>query len=320
MTSRAVQYTRFGGPEVLEIVEREDAEPGPGQVRLAVRAASVNPIDWKLRSGAFAGTDAPEGPVVGGQDVAGVVEALGDGVDAFAVGDEVLGQARGGAYAERALADVSRLARKPSSVSWETAASLPVVVTTAYRVLNLLRLGGDAPGTVLVVHGASGGVGVVATQVAVSRGITVIGTASASHQDDVRALGATPVVHGDGLGERIRAVTDHVDAGRGAQRSRTVDAVFDTAGKGDLGELVALAAGPERVLTIAHPDAQAHGVTFSSGGGDAEVEGALADFLGRLDAGTARAPEVVVYPLEKAGQAQEDNRTGSVSGKLVLVP
>ena len=308
MTSRAVQYARFGGPEVLETVEREDPEPGPGQVRIAVRAASVNPIDWKLRSGMFAGTDAPERPVVGGQDLAGVVEALGDGVDAFAVGDEVLGHSRGGAYAEKALADVSRLVRKPSSVSWETAASLPVVVTTAYRALNLLRLSGDAPGTVLVVNGASGGVGIVTTQVAVARGITVIGTASASHQDDVRALGAIPVVYGDGLGDRVRAVTDHVDA------------VFDTAGKGDLGALVALVDTPDRVLTIAHPDAQTHGVTFSSGGGNAEVEGALAEFVGRLDAGTARAPEVVVYPLEKAGQAQEDNRTGAVSGKLVLVP
>ena len=308
MTSRAVQYARFGGPEVLEIVDREDPEPGPGQVRLAVRAASVNPIDWKLRSGIFAGTDAPERPVVGGQDLAGVVEALGDGVDAFAVGDEVLGHARGGAYAEKALADVARLARRPGSVSWETAASLPIVVTTAYRGLNLLGLADDAPGSALVVHGASGGVGVVATQVAVARGITVIGTASEAHQDDVRALGATPVVYGDGLGDRIRATTDHVDA------------VFDTAGKGDLGELVALVDSPDRVLTIAHPDAQTHGVTFSSGGGDAEVEGALADFVGRLGAGTAWAPEVVVYPLEKAGQAQEDNRTGSVSGKLVLVP
>jgi NADPH:quinone reductase-like Zn-dependent oxidoreductase len=309
MTSRAVQYARYGGPEVLEIVEREDPQPGPGQVRLAVRAASVNPIDWKLRSGGMASSDAPAAPVIAGVDLAGTVEAVGEGVTTLGVGDEVLGNARGGAYAEKALADVAALATKPAGVSWEVAAAVPVIATTAYRALALLGLGegDDTSGKVLVVNGASGGVGVIATQVALARGVTVIGTASERHQDDVKALGATPVVYGDGLADRVRALTDHVDA------------AFDTAGKGALGDLVALTGSADRVITIADPEAQQHGVRFTAGG-QGEVEGSLADFVGRLASGQYRAPEVVVYPLEAAGKAQEDNRTGAVSGKLVLTP
>lgn len=309
MTSRAVQYARYGGPEVLEIVEREDPQPGPGQVRLAVRAASVNPIDWKLRSGGMASSDAPDRPVIAGVDLAGTVEAVGEGVTSVGVGDEVLGNARGGAYAEKALADVATLAAKPAGVSWEVAAALPVVVTTAYRGLALLGLGegDDTAGKVLVVNGASGGVGVIATQIALARGVTVVGTASERHQDDVKALGATPVVYGEGLADRVRALVDHVDA------------AFDTAGKGALGDLVALTGSAERVITIADPEAAKHGVRFTAGG-DGEVEGSLADFVGRLASGRYRAPEVVVYPLDQAGKAQEDNRTGAVSGKLVLTP
>jgi NADPH:quinone reductase-like Zn-dependent oxidoreductase len=312
MTSRAVQYARYGGPEVLEIVEREDPQPGPGQVRLAVRAASVNPIDWKLRSGGMASSDAPKQPVIAGVDLAGTVEAVGEGVTAFGVGDEVLGSATGGAYAEKALADVAALAAKPTELAWEVAGSLPVAATTAYRALALIGFGegDDTAGKVLVINGASGSVGVVATQIAVARGATVIGTASERHQDDVEALGATPVVYGEGLADRVRAVTDHVDA------------AFDTAGKGALGDLVALTGSADRVITIADMEAEKYGVRFTGGAGAAAeaVEGALEDFVGQVASGRFRAPEVVVYPLDEAGKAQEDNRTGAVSGKLVLTP
>lgn len=306
MTSRVVQYARYGGPEVLETVQREDPQPGPGQVRLAVRVASVNPIDWKLRSGGMASSDAPERPVIAGVDLAGTVEAVGQGVSAFDAGDEVLGHASGGAYAEKALADVTALVAKPAATSWEVAGALPVIVTTAYRVLAQLGLGAgeDTAGKVLVINGASGGVGVVATQVAAARGVTVIGTASERHQDAVEALGATPVVYGASLADRVRALSDHVDA------------AFDTAGKGGLGELVALTGSADRVITIADPEAGEYGVRFSSGG--EEAEGALADFVAGLAVGRYRVPKVVVYPLEQAGKAQEDNRTGAVRGKLVL--
>ena len=311
MTSRAVQFRRFGGPEVLEIVEREDPAPGEGQVRLAVRAAAVNPLDWKLRSGAMASTDAPPEPRVPGFDVAGVVEAVGDGVVDLAVGDEVLGKSTGGAYAEKALASVRALTRKPAEVSWEVAAALPVVVSTAYRVLALLGIDeGDHTGTTLVVDGAAGGVGVMTVQIAVARGATVIGSASEAHQDDVRALGATPVVYGEGLADRVRAVAP-----------QGVDRALDTAGKGSLRDLVALTGSPEKVLTIAdYAGAQDLGVTFSSGG-DADTETrALAEAVALVAEDRLRAPAVVTYPLEEAGTAQDDNQHRRVAGKLVLLP
>ncbi|MHC1559514.1 NADP-dependent oxidoreductase [Actinomycetospora sp. C-140] len=311
MTSRAVQYMRFGGPEVLEVVDREDPVPGEGQVRLAVRAAAVNPLDWKLRSGGMAKEDAPPQPRVPGFDVAGVVEAVGDGVTTLAVGDEVLGRSVGGAYAEKALADATALVRKPAEVSWEVAASLPVVVTTAYRALAALGLGeGDHTGTTLIVDGASGGVGVYAVQLAVARGATVIGTASPAHQDDVRALGATPVVYGDGLVDRVRAVAP-----------QGVDVAFETAGKGALRDLVTLVGSPEKAITIAdYAGSQELGVVFTSGGDPDEETRALADGVARVADGRFRTTAVVTYPLEQAGQAQDDNQHGRVSGKLVLVP
>lgn len=306
MTSRVVQYVRYDGPEVLETVQREDPQPRPGQVRLAVRVASVNPIDWKLRSCGMASSDAPERPVIAGVDLAGTVEALGEGVSVFGIGDEVLGHASGGAYAENALADVAALVAKPAVMSWEVAGALPVIVTTAYQVLAQLGLGAgeDTAGKVLVINGASGGVGVVATQVAAACGVSVIGIASERRQDEVTAFGAAPVVYGASLADRVGAMSDGVDA------------AFDTAGKGRLDELVALTGSADRVLTIADPEAGEHGVRFSSGG--EEDEGALADFVAGLAAGRYRVPEVVVYPLEQAGKAQEDNRTGAVRGKLVL--
>ena len=311
MTSRAVQYRRFGGPEVLEVVEREDPVPGEGQVRLAVRAAGVNPLDWKLRTGAMAGSDAPPEPAVPGYDVAGVVETVGAGVTDLAVGDEVLGKGADGTYAEKVVADAVRLVRKPAALSFEQAASVPVGATTTYRVLDLLGLGeGDHTGTTLLVDGASGAVGVYAVQLAVARGATVIGTAGAGHQDDVRALGATPVVYGDGLVDRVRALAP-----------QGVDVALETAGKGALRDLVELTGAPDKVVTIAdYAGAQELGATFSSGADPADERRWLADATDRLADGRFRTSTVVTYPLADAGTAQEDNQHGRVSGKLVLVP
>jgi NADPH:quinone reductase-like Zn-dependent oxidoreductase len=311
MTSKVVQYRRYGGPEVLELVDREDPTPGPGQVRVAVRAAAVNPLDWKLRGGAMAPGDAPDEPQVPGYDVAGVVDALGEGVTAFAVGDEVVGKATGGGYAEEVVANVRALVRKPAEIAWETAAALPVVATTAYRALALLGLGeGDHTGTTIVIDGAAGSVGVFAVQLAVARGATVIGSAGEAHQDEVRALGATPVVYGEGLADRVRAVApDGVDLG------------FDTSGYGGLRDLVALTGSPEKAITIAdYAGAQELGVTFTSGGDPDDESRALTEALGLLAEGRLRAPTVVTYPLAEAGRAQDDNQTRRVAGKLVLLP
>lgn len=312
MTSRAVQYRRYGGPsDVLELVDREDPRPGPGQVRLAVRAASVNPVDWKILSGAMASGDAPGAPTVPGIDVAGVVEELGEGVEGaagLAVGDEVLGHATGGSFAERTLAAADALVARPAAVSWEAAASLPVAATTAFRVLAVLDLGAgaDRSGRTLLVNGASGAVGTLVVQLAVARGITVVGTAGEAHQDDVRALGATPVVYGDGLVDRVRAAAP-----------QGVDAALDAAGKGALPELIALTGSADRVVTIADPSAAEHGVRFSGGGGD-EVEGSLAAAVALVADGRLRVRAITTYPLEETARALTDNRDGTVAGKLVL--
>ena len=307
MTSRAVQYRRFGGPEVLEVVDREDPTPGDGEVLLAVRAASVNPVDWKIRQGGMASADEPDGPTGTGIDVAGVVQAVGPGVSGLGVGDEVLGQTSGAA-AERAVAPAAALIPKPSALSWEAAAALPVIATTAYRALNLLGLGaGDHTGRTLVVDGASGGVGSLAVQIARARGVTVVGTGSEAHQDDVRALGAIPVVYGAGLADRVRAALD----------GGTVDAGLDTTGKGSLADLVALAGSPDRVVTIADGSAADHGVTFTAGG-SGEVEGALAEAAALAADGRLTLPTITTYPLEETARAQSDNETGRVKGKLVV--
>ena len=309
MTSRAVQYRRYGGPEVLELVEREDPTPGPGEVRIAVRAASVNPVDWKIRSGGMARADAPDAPTVPGMDLAGTVEEVGPEVTDLQVGAEVLGRTGHGAFAEKTIAAAGALTAKPAAVSWEAAASLPVIATTAYRTLELLGLGeGEHPDRTLVVDGASGGVGTLVVQLARARGVTVVGSGSEAHQEDLRALGALPVVYGEGLADRVRSALD----------GRSVDAALDAAGKGSLPALIELTGSADRVLTIADPTAGDHGVRFTGGSASEEVPGALADAVARVADGRLTLPTITTYPLDDAARAQSDNESGAVAGKLVV--
>lgn len=304
-TYRAITFTEYGDSGVLKLVEREVPEPGPGQVQVAVRAASVNPIDWKIRSGGLAAVYPATFPAVPGGDVAGVIDAVGEGVSSFAVGDEVLGSGIGG-YAEIVLADPAKLTPKPEALSWEQAAALPVVVTTAYRALNLLKL---SEGETLLIDGAAGGVGTVAVQLAVARGLTVIGTASEANHDYLRSLGAVPVRYGDGLADRVRTAVP-----------QGVDASFDASGRGSLATLVELTGGPERVITIAAPDAAEHGVHFTSGRPEESVPGALAEGAALAAEGKLELPVARVYPLAEAAAAQDESEAGHVRGKLVLVP
>jgi len=199
---RAVMFSEYGGPEVLHVADVDAPRPGPGQVRVAVRAAGVNPIDWKARSGVIRDVMPLQLPVVDGREAAGVVDAVGTGVNGVAPGDEVFGFAVGGAAAEEALLD--DFARKPAGLSWEEAAALPVAVETSLRVFGIL--GGVGEGQTLVVNGAAGGVGVAAVQIARARGARVIGTASEANHEFLRSLGAEPTTYGDGMVQRIRAL------------------------------------------------------------------------------------------------------------------
>lgn len=206
---RTIEYRSFGGPEVLEMVEVPESAPGPGRVRIAVRAAGLNPVDWKIFSGMMGG-DAPAAPQGVGRDYAGVVDAVGEGVDSLAVGDAVLGTVRSvpgqgtgpGTLTERLVIAADEVVPKPEALDFVRAASLGVVAETACGALRALDV---APGDVLVVSAASGGVGSMAVQLAARAGAAVIGIAGERNLDYIRSLGATAVAYGEGLEERVRA-------------------------------------------------------------------------------------------------------------------
>ena len=307
----AIVYEEFGGPEVLRHESGVAVpEPGPGEVRVKVAAVGVNPVDWKRRYGWVEEFYPTTFPAVPGLEFAGTVDALGEGVTDLAVGDEVLGWTKTGAYAEYALADL--VAPKPAGLSWAAAASLPVAGETARRVLDLI---GAREGETLFVHGAAGVVGSVAVQLAVAAGITVVGSASESNHAYLRQLGAIPVAYGDGLADRVRAAAPD-----------GVDAVFDAAGHGVLPVAIELLGGEGtadkgRIATIAATDAAEYGIAFSgvTGAPDA-VRAALTAQARQAVEGTLAVRLADTLPLKEAARAQELSESGHVRGKLVLVP
>ncbi|MDF3298872.1 NADP-dependent oxidoreductase [Streptomyces tropicalis] len=300
--SKAITFSEYGAPEVLRLSEVTAPEPGPGQVRIRVRAASVNPLDLKIRSGLMAGVVPARFPVTPGIDAAGVVDVVGEGADA-AVGDEVLGSTAGGSYGEYALLD--RPVAKPGALSWEGAAALVAVGQTAFRVLDQL---GVQAGRTLLVHGAGGSVGTLAVQLAAARGVTVVGTAGERDIERVTALGATAVRYGDGWADRVRAAAP-----------QGVDFVLDASGAGVLAESVALTGDGARVVTIADMSAAQHGVRFSAGG--AEEDGRyLPELVHLAAAGSLTLPIWRTYPLADAAQAHSDLEAHRNHGKAVLLP
>ncbi|GAA4548080.1 NADP-dependent oxidoreductase [Amycolatopsis samaneae] len=299
---KAIRFDRFGGPEVLQLSEVDIPEPGPGQVRLKVRTAGVNPIDGKIRSGAMKAVFPTTFPATPGAEVAGVVDAVGEGVTGLSVGQEVLGWADSGAYAEYALATV--VAAKPAGLGWEDAATLPVAGETARRVLRLLEVGA---GETLLIHGAAGVVGSVAAQLAVALGATVIGTASAANHEYLVSLGVTPVEYGDGLVDRVRALAPS-----------GIDAVFDASGYGALPDSITLRGGTGRIVTIADPAAEELGIPFSGGATERDRATDLADVVARAARGELRVRIGAVHPLADAAEAQRVSDGGHARGKLVL--
>ncbi|SDE25014.1 NADP-dependent oxidoreductase [Glycomyces harbinensis] len=297
---KAIQFDRFGDTEVLHETDAEVPEPGPGQVRVRVKAAGLNALDGKIRAGAMEALFPTPLPAIPGAELAGVVDALGEGVQDVAVGDEVLGWSDTGSYAQYALATV--VAPKPADLDWQRAAALPVASETAERVLNLLNV---TAGETVLMHGAAGAVGTVAVQLATARGARVIATAGASNQDYLASLGATPTVYGEGLVERVRALAPE-----------GVDAVFDLAGKGALEDSIALRGGTERIVTIADFRARQFGVAFSSGA--QEKSAARLAALAQDAAAGRLATTVTAYPLDQAAAAQQVSGAGHVRGKLVL--
>jgi NADPH:quinone reductase-like Zn-dependent oxidoreductase len=297
---KAARFSRFGGPEVLEIVDLPDPRPGPGQVRIAVRAAGVSLSDGMKRKGLMD----QELPQTMGYEAAGVVDELGEGVTDVAAGDRVFGACADGA-AQAELAVLTHYATIPPSLDFPAAAALPAAAETAMRALDQL---GVRSGSTLLVNGASGSVGSAAVQFAVARGARVIGTAGAANHDYLRSLGAEPVTYGEGLAGRVRAL---VPSG--------VDLALDVAGSGVLPELVELAGGPERVVTVADFDgARRYGVRFSSGDSGRALH-ALGVLGGLIESGRFAFPAVRTFPLAEVAEAHRISEEGKVRGKLVLL-
>ena len=297
---KAARFSRFGGPEVLEIVDLPDPHPGPGEVRIAVRGAGVNASDWKKRQGLMD----PERPQTLGYEAAGIVDELGAGVTDVAVGDRVFGASPYGA-AQAELAALSSYSPIPASLDFDAAAALPAAVETAARALDQL---GVESGSTVFINGASGSVGSAAVQLAVARGARVIGTGSPSTHDLLRSLGAEPVAYGPGMTERVRALAPD-----------GVGLALDVAGSGVLPELIELAGGPEHVVTIADfAGAEEYGVRFSRGDSGRAVY-ALAQIGDLIESGRFSLPVGQTFPLTDIAEAHRVGEEGLVRGKLVLL-
>ena len=299
---RALQFTEYGGPEVLTWADAPAPHAGPGEIRIAVRAASVNPIDWKMLGGAMSGGQPLAGTGYLGYDAAGVVNEVGEGVTGVSVGDEVFGRGQN-TQAEYAVLDA--WATKPSSLDWAVAAAAGVAGETSERGLRLL---GVKAGETIFIDGGAGGVGAVAVQMAVARGARVIASSSEANHDYVRAIGAIPVLYGEGIGGRVRAAAGGL-----------VDAVFDIAGKTPVEELVSLVSEPSQVVSIANFVAGQAGARVTGGGGDSRPMEALAE-VAELLAENKLVIDVQRFPFDRAAEAYRISQAGHVRGKLVLIP
>ncbi|MEP7019778.1 MAG: NADP-dependent oxidoreductase [Pseudonocardiales bacterium] len=301
---RAFGYRSNGGPEVQEFLELEMPSPLPGELLVEVRAAGVNPVDWKIRSGQYGPTDPENLPGVLGSEVSGVVREVGQDVDGFTVGDEVLGTVApgSGGYAEYTLLVADASAAKPPNVTFTDAATLAVAGATAYDGVTQLRL---QPGQSLLINGISGGVGVAAAQLARDLGVNVIGVAGADKQALVESLGATLVAKGEGVADRVRALLPD-----------GVDAIFDLAGGESLRAIARLLTDRSKLITAGDPttagEVGGHLIERDRGRHVLEIVSALvAD--GKLD------PHVEdVLDLDHAADAIAAVEAGHAKGKVVI--
>lgn len=315
-TSEVVVATSYGGPEVLTVTDATVPEPGPGQVRIAVRAAGVNPFDQKMYSGVF-GADPAKLPMRLGVEAAGVVTAVGSGVTGpggpIEVGDEVIAYRAPGAYATTLVAPASSVLPKPAALAWEQAAGLMVAGVAAVHALEAI---GMRKGETVLIHGAAGGVGLTAVQLAAARGATVLGTANPARHDLLRGLGAIPIAYGPGLADRVRAAAPE-----------GIDAAADLVGTDEAVDVsVELVADRYRIATIAGFARGAEAGIKLLGGGPGADPGTEIRAVARLrliEAAEVGRLKVLIagsYPLREAAAAHRQIMTGHTSGKIVLVP
>ncbi|GII98192.1 NADPH2:quinone reductase [Sediminihabitans luteus] len=303
---RAITYSRYGGPDVLELTDQPMPKVGPDSVLVRVRATSVNPVDWKVQAGYLDPVLDIRFPAIPGWDVAGVVEQVGFDTPELSVGDEVYGYVRkdllqGGTFAEYVAAPVRTLAAKPASLTFEEAAAVPLTGLTAYQTIERSGL---REGQTVLVHAAAGGVGSFAVQIAAARGARVIGTASESNHEFVRSLGAEPVTYGEGLAGRVRAIAPD-----------GVDVVLDYVGGDALASTPDVLADGGTAVSIADPAVRELGGIYAWVRPSSEDLTALGTLI---DDGKVAVHVAEVFDLADAARAQELSATGHVRGKVVV--
>ncbi|NWA25556.1 NADP-dependent oxidoreductase [Pseudomonas gingeri] len=296
---KAVRFYEYGGPEVLTLEDIDQPTPGAGQIRIAVKAAGINPIDWKIRAGymrEFMPLTLPAGI---GIDAAGIVEAIGKDVTGVSVGDAVFGKGNA-TLAEYAI--LHEWAQKPETLSFEEAAGFPVAVETATRIIDELDV---KSGETLLVSGAAGGVGSALIQLAKASGIRTIGTASAPKHAYLQSLGAIPTTYGPGLVERVAVLV-----------SGGVQAAADVAGSGVIPDLVAITGTPLKVVSISDFHAPEYGVRtlFEEKNSTPALVRAATLFV----AGAFTLPVARTFTLNEVGAAHELSAQGHVTGRLVI--
>jgi NADPH:quinone reductase-like Zn-dependent oxidoreductase len=304
---RAVRFDKYGGVDVLEVREVEDPVAGPGRVLVAVKAAGINPGEIAIREGYLHERWPATFPSGQGTDLAGVVRTVGEGVTAFAAGDEVLGWTEERAsQAELVAVPADQLTAKPASVPWEVAGSLFVAAFAAYASVDAVA---PQTGETVVVSAAAGGVGSVAVQLARRTGATVIGLASERNHDWLRRHGIVPVTYGDGQGDRIRAAADG-----------GIDAFIDTFGGGYVDLAIDLGVAPQRINTIIDYDAvQRLGVQAQGTHAIATAE-LLAEITGLVADGSLEIPVARSFPLDQVRDAFRELAERHTHGKIVLLP
>ncbi|MDQ0945808.1 NADP-dependent oxidoreductase [Streptomyces sp. V1I1] len=304
---KAITYHTYGGPDVLEYGDVPNPKLGPDTVLIRVKAASVNPVDWKIQAGYLDGVMDTVFPVIPGWDVAGVVEETGVGVTEFAPGDEVIGYVREdfvsrGTFAEYVAAPIRTLARKPANLSFEDAAGIPLAGLTAYQ--SLTRALNVGSGDTVLVHAAAGGVGSLAVQIARALGARVIGTAGQHNHDYLRGLGAEPVAYGEGLTDRVNALAP-----------QGVDAVLDLIGGEALKISPGLLAEGGRLASVADGAVLGLGGRYVFVRPDSQDLEALTVLAER---GQLSVEVAATFPLEQAADAQRLNQEGHTRGKVIV--
>ncbi|MCU1558401.1 MAG: NADP-dependent oxidoreductase [Microbacteriaceae bacterium] len=301
--SRAVQYSRHGGPEVLELVEVPEPHAGPGHVRVAVRSAGLNAFDYKVRSDPdyLPNHGLPSGQ---GNEFAGIVDEVGDDDTGVSVGDEVLGWTGFAAQADYVVVPSTHVAAKPATLDWPSAGGIGLVGNTARRATDAVAPG---PDDTVLIGGVAGGVGLFSAQFAIRAGAIVIGTASEANHEFLRTLGVIPVTYGTGLVERVRLVAP-----------QGITAVIDTAGQETVEAALALGVARERINTIvSFPGVKQYGVQTVGGGGKTATE--LTELAEQVASGELVMPIAASYPLTEVREAYRRLESRHLLGKVVLL-